>query len=444
MRGCVLGALLLISCKSEVPCTITAEPLDFGEVEVGDFEDRRLVVLNSSDVDREVTAVPLAFPFNVRPFETLKLQAHSEEPWVVRFAPDDGLLHLDELVLEGGGQCDFSLPLRGLGGGTITVNPEKLEFTLGANQRVAKEVLIRNSRRTPTTVTLSWSILSGPATALSQGTPAAIEIPAGGVIPVPIIATPPSWDPVRAILSINGGPKRLEVSVTISPSSPRLEVTPRMIDVPQIGFDLISQPRGFAERTFRLRNVGTSGDPNAPRLQLVSSIGVFGNPDEVEVSWPPLPSGLAEGESTELTVRMTPLSLGQKTYAVSLKTEPLAFEQVQINTRANALPACAVESQPADVLQLADMGDGGLEGVVTFVNTSSEFCVVDNPRFSLGTPEGFAMIEGAFSQGEIAPGNDHHVRIAGPKSADAGTIGKFGFHVFSPNSDVHWIELRSP
>jgi hypothetical protein len=94
-------------------------------------------------------------------------------------------------------------------------------------------------------------------------------------------------------------------------------------------------------------------------------------------------------------------------------------------------------------LLLEDKGDGGLEGVVTFTNPSSEYCVVDNLRFSFATPSQFAMIGGEFSQGEIAPGNQHRVTIAGPKS-DAGIVGAFGFHVFSANSRVEWIDVRSP
>ncbi len=441
----VLYALVLLGCKSSAPCTVDAESLDFGEVEVGSGgAQRRIVVTNPSDEDREVTAVPLDRPFGVFPLDRLGLQAHSEEAWTVGFGPDDGLLHLDELILQGGGSCDFTLPLKGLGSGTLSVSPELLEFTVGAGQRVEKEVLLRNTRRTPMTVTLSWSFRAGPKEALSFGTPATLEIPAGGLVSVPIIASPPGWETVRAALMINTGSTFMRVEVTITPSSPLVEVSPQMVSVPQIGFDVVSQPRGFAERVFRVRNSATSGDPRAPHLQIVSSFVVFGVPAEVEVTWPPLPDGLAEGESAEVRVRMTPFSPGPKTYGVNLRLDPVGVQRVEINTQANALPPCAVQATPADVLLLEDKGDGGLEGVVTFTNTSSEYCVVDDPRFSPATPSQFAMIEGAFAQGEIAPGNEHRVTIAGPKSVDAGTIGSFGFHVFSPNSNVEWIDLRSP
>lgn len=436
----VLCPLMLLGCKSEAPCTIVAESLDFEEVDVEASVHRRIVVTNPSDVDREVTAVPLAPPFFVHPLDTLGLQAHSEEAWTVTFGPDDALLHFDELILAGGGSCDFALSLRGLGSGDISVSPETIGFTLATDQREEKEVLIRNTRRTPTTVTLQLSIDEGPADALSLGTPTTLEVPAGQAISVPIVAMRRGWGLVRARLSVLAGPRPRVVSILIEPSSPRLEVTPTVIDIPQIGFDLSSQPLGFAERAFRVRNVGTSGDPNAPRLQIVRATA----DDEVEVSWPQLLPGLAEGESTELTVRMTPRSLGQKRYSVGINAGPFAFQEVVINTRANLLPPCAVQATPAPELLLEDKGDGGLEGVVTFTNTSSEYCVVDNPRFSFATPSQFAMIEGEFSQGEIAPGNQHRVTIAGPKSTNAGIVGAFGFHVFSPNSRVEWIDLRSP
>lgn len=447
MRAFHFFALVLLGCRPQSiePCRIAPLELDFGEVQArpGAVYERFVTVTNPSSVDRFVIAEPLAFPF-AAPEGPVLVKARSEALISIRFAAVDGLLHHEELILSSTDErCEFTVPLRALGSGLVRVRPEELEFTLGAGEVETKEVHLENTRRTPATVQLQWLTDAQFPFPLTFG-PEPLTLPPGGSSSLPITAAPLGWDRVTAELRIFSPGQEVSVLVTLTPSSPRLEVSPLSIDIPVVGVDRDSQPPAFAERTIQVRNTGSSGNPTAPPLWLVANDPFFGNPDELHVTTPPLPLGLAEGESAELKVRVIPRFAGEKSFGVLISTDRFGPTQVRVSARAEVLPPCALRTEPVGVLELADALDGGLEGSVNFINEGTERCVVDNLRLREGTTAELVITGPRERQLEIPAGREHRVGIAGPKRVDAGIVGAFGFHVFRANGDDEWLELRAP
>lgn len=445
-RTLLVLALCATGCtRSTERCRVTPLELDFGELPSASGTHQRVVqVTNPSDVDRTLTLSPMSFPFSVDSDVPLPLRAHSGAQLAVRFTPIDGLLHLDELhVSSDDGACDLSVPVRALGSGSIQVSPETIDFTLGAGEEQTKEVVIQNSHRIQSLVFMRW--VTPQSGSFNVGFPSVeLAVPAGGSVSVPITARAEGWTRVDAEFSIVAPSGRAShVALSITPSSPQLEITPLAFDIPNVGLDLASQPPAFAERTVRVRNTGNSGNPSAPPLRILNEAApLLGDPDELEVTRPSTPLDLAEGESAELTVRLVPMFPGQRTWGFHIATDHFQPVLVRLNALAQVLPPCELRVEPTGVLELQDAADGGLEGMVTFTNTGPERCVVDNLRLQAGTSPQFAIVWPTSAQVELQPGREQRVLIAGPKDAGVGTIGAFGFHVFRPNSDNEWLELR--
>ena len=188
--------------------------------------ERIVTVANPSSMDRVLLAGPLSFPFSTIT-TTLLAKARSTVTIPVLFGSTDGLLHLDELVIDGGEDCEFTVPVRALGSGLIRASPESLEFTLGAGEVATKAVLIENTRRTATDVRLEWFTVGGSPPPLSAGT-SWVTLPDGGSISIPITAAPLAWERVSAQLRLTSPGQSSSVAVLITP--------------------LVAAPRGHAAR----------------------------------------------------------------------------------------------------------------------------------------------------------------------------------------------------
>lgn len=441
-RTSSLLVLLSLGC-SPPPDLCTAAPLevDFGEVQAGPMTtyERPLRVTNSSGEGVFFFAHAPRFPFAVEPEGRFFVKARSESFLGVQFTALDSLLHFGELKVSGEeGRCALSVPLRALGSGLIRPNPPALEFTLGAGEPGTKELLIENTQRKPATVELSWSAIGGPAP-LSFGGQSTREIPAGGSIIVPITASPQGWEPIDTNLFIRDQ-RSTPVRVLITPSSPRLEVTPLTHDIPRVGLG------HYAERTFLIRNSGRSGAPSAPPLQL-ARVPEFvpGDSPDVDVFVPAAIPALREGEHAEFTVRVHPSRAGPGRYRFQVTPihRFLPPVEVSLTSFAEVLPRCELVVDPAGVLLLRDSGDGGVNGRVTFTNTGSTRCIVDDLRLSANTLPGHS-ISPALAQVVVPAGGAHEVTVAGPGGADGGVVGELRFHVFRDGGLPETLELRSP
>lgn len=428
------------------PCPVTVSPteLDFGEVEATTFTRRNLVFTNSSSSVMHFTlAEPVDFPFQPVRGERFSVDAASEQVVTIQVRPSDGLLHLDTFVVRSADErCELTVPLRALGSGLLVVEPDPLTFQVNPGQTQTKDLRLVNSRREPITVQAALRPSPNP---FMLTAPEGLTLPALGEIPLLVTANPTTWSQARVQLVLTTERETVTADVTQRPSSPRLEVTPASFTIPTVRFDPSSQPKGYVERVIRVRNAGTSGDPAAPPLRFDSVAILSGDPRELVRSAPDQGTPLAEGESLELGVRIVPIGApGPRSYLLSVlaaNTPPLQPALVQIDANAEVLPSCEFQIDPLNALVLSDALDGGVEGSVSFTNTSANRCIVDNPRLS-EAPQ-FAIVAGAQSQVEVPAQGVHRFTIAGPKPLDAGVVGAFGYHVLQPNHDVRWIELRA-
>jgi hypothetical protein len=345
--------------------------------------------------------------------------------------PSDGLEHRGKLELHSSdGGCEGSVELRGLGSGRLAAVPSSLEFKLNPGQIAKQQISLQNSRRTPVRFQLS---VDGFSNALGV-TRTADTIPPGGTITLTVRAAPTLWSQFTDAVVIFSEKEQLRIPVTVTPTSPSLEVTPLAIDVP------LAAVGDFVDRTFRITNVGNTGDRDAPRLSFMGPpTVVLGNREEVEFFPAALPF-LAEGQSFELTMRVRFFSPGPRMFQVALFAIPefVARSPLTFTTEAKSWQSCTMQVDPRSSLQLQDVGDGGVVGQVSFTNSGSTLCVVDNLRLQSSA---LSMISGGAAQAQVPAGSSHQVTIAGPSSPDAGTL---RFHILNMNGLDESLELLPP
>ena len=137
-----------IPCLRVVPTT-----LDFGEVEHDQTGSARLRVTNTTNYELELGSQPLPPAFALSPAidrQTVHLAPGDTRELAVTFFSLDGFLHLGTLELEAAHGCTASVPLSGLGSGSLTLSPAALDFGFvppGVEKTLT--VTLTNSRRTP-------------------------------------------------------------------------------------------------------------------------------------------------------------------------------------------------------------------------------------------------------------------------------------------------------
>lgn len=431
-RALFFVALLLASCRND-PVIIEPGGLDFGEVDATSIspQSRFVRLTNPSSGDRVCVIEPLGSPFATLQEGEVVVKGLSAQTISVTFLPRDGLEHRGKLELHSSdGGCEGSVELRGLGSGRLAAVPSSLEFKLNPGQAATQKISLQNGRRTPVRFQLSVESFSN---ALSV-TRTADTIPPGGAITLTVRAAQTRWNQLTDAVVIFEEKEQLRIPVTVTPASPTLEVTPLAIDVP------VAAVGDFVDRTFRITNTGASGDNNAPKLGFMGLPRVaLGNPEEVEFFFSSQPL-LAEGESFDLTMRVRFVSEGPRTFQVGLPALPefVARSPLTLTAEAKSLQPCTMQVDPRVSLHLQDAGDGGVVGRVSFTNSGSTLCVVDNLRLQ-SSP--LSMISGGAAQVQVPAGSSHQVTIAGPNSPDAGT---FRFHILNMNGLDESIELLPP
>lgn len=436
----------LVGCAQQQsmdpPCVLSQASVNFGVVEsTGPGKTIKLQLRNNTKNVPRITISPLAAPFGVAPstFEKLPPAANvGSVDVVVSFQPTDGLLHLDEFTIQSDdGQCDLTVPVRGLGSGLLRADPAKPEFTMSLGETQTRELRLINTRRVPLTVERPASIPE-----LTVAFPEGFTIPAGGSVPLRITARMLTWSRRDLELLVTTALDRVTIPISLIPSSPVLEVTPLPpIDIPIIPMDPNSVPPGYSARTFRVRNAGTTNDPSAEKL-IITGFKPTDASSDLRVT-PVSFTQLSEGQSTDLGVRIVPTATGPRTFEFKLQTNVGEFP-VTLTMRASLLPPCKMTISPTDRLTLHDVPDGGLEGAVTFTNVGLNACTVDGVRLGFDTPGEFSVTGAVSQQFKVLPNEQHEVTVSGPRSVDAGVIGALEYHVYQAHSDVQVMPLEAP
>jgi hypothetical protein len=97
---------------------------------------------------------------------------------------------------------------------------------------------------------------------------------------------------------------------------------------------------------------------------------------------------------------------------------------------------------PPSVAHLSWIPDAGSFGQVSFTNAGTTACVLDDVRLARVFEPDFRITDGGVAQVELAPGAVHVVTVEGPAPGGFGSSGALLFHVFNPNADQQFIELR--
>lgn len=448
------------------PCTMSPPSIDFGEVVSGQRSaSRELVLRNDSDQYRvvEVGVPELPFVFVGRPPESVFINAKSSRLFEVAFQPEDGRLRFGELMItelntrEENGLCNFTVPLQGLGSGRVTLNPPQLLFKVEPGQTETQELMINNSRRTPVTITPRVFFTTNPL----GGEPITVDstpvvVPAFGSTAVRVNAVPATPGVVHGAIGITfDDGTALSSEFVLGAGKPVAEVLPSEVNDWRVRYDPGSTPASISKRRLIVRNVGSSGNVNELALRLgmpaLSIEAIQGSPQELFVAdFGKLGEGLLQGDSTELVMTLWPLSLGPKEFRLKLLVnEPLDTpldpqEVIEVMVRANVetMPDCSMKVSPATTLQLTPV-NGRLEGSVTFTNTGTTPCIVDDPHLSQIVP-GYFILSGKTDQVEIAPGASYVITVAGPTQLTSGRVGLLEHHIFNRDSSLDAVELRAP
>lgn len=446
----------------EHPCSVSTTSIDFGEVRSGSRTSRELVLRNDSPQYKVVdfTVPELPFLFVGQQTGGVFLNANSAKLFEVAFQPDDGRLHFAELSVvdmdksDNVGRCELTVSLRGLGSGLVTVSPQQFTLRAEPGETRTQELMINNSQRTPVTVSAQVqfreAVTGGPVTVDS----APLVVPAFGSVPLVVTATPPTPTFVRGnvIFTLaDDGTTRLSEFALVA-GKPVAQVMPTELNAWRVPY-----PGNSSTRRLTVRNVGNSGAVEQLKLRTrlpgVSVEAIQGSLQEFSVTESPqLLLGLAQDQSVELEMRLWPLSLGPKEFKVKVlfddqlnaPMEPDPVIEVMVRANVETMPSCTMTVEPVDTLQLTPV-NGRLEGNITFTNTGSTTCIVDDPHLSSTTAPGFFIVSGATTQAEVAAGASYVVTIAGPLQPTSGTrVGALERFIFNRDTQVGSVELRAP
>lgn len=470
MRLTLLASCLVLAC-SEPPrappsapaliesCRATPSALDFGEVEAnrqGASASRTLRVVNHTGVDRELAVVPVAAPFSTESLPgTFRLAAGATRDVTMSFAPSDGLLHLAELQLvdlaAGDGACTLEVPLRGLGSGLLSLQPAVLDFGfLRPGSTKSAELIVSNSSRAPITLGAVNVVFDSGPTAPAPVTvrpPASLVVPAHGTLALELLATPQLSGHVAGRVLLTASAATLTAPFVLTAGIPEAETFPTSIGPWLVAFDPVTQPHGFSDRPLYFRNVGPTGPSPDADLRLTSvRVEALGEAlaEELQLNVPAQASaGLQSFAVAELRLHLEPRAAGSKEFLLTLGTNSPLTPLLAIPVRATTavLPGCELSVSPADALRLSPRPEGLSGGTVTFENTGTTPCVLDDVR--LAGEVNFIIERGQVLQVQIPPGERHVVTIVGPRTPTAARVGALSFHVFNPNSRTEFIDVYS-
>lgn len=436
---------------------VTPSNIDFGEVEHPLNAFRRVELVNRSNVFRLVHAVPRTSPFFISPLDgvDLPLPPGAQRVLEVQFFAEDARLHLGAIELTAGPDCNTSITVRGLGSGSVRLEPETTDYGfLTPGQSKTLEVRLTNTRRTAVQVIALELQERTTGSAFSVNfPPVPFELPALSSRSFSITATPPTdltfdaelvaatmFGVARATLHAVGG-------------APVAEVSPASIDVPIATWEPWARSPSWIDRELRLRNASTQGRSIFSRLIMVPPFAVVERVDggpapEVTVfseeAIDDSGLGLDLNQSVAVPVRVTPTEAGQRSYRIRFFTnDPQAPEHVvALNVNTVSLGRCLMRVEPEADLFLEPTPDGRSRGTVSFINQGASRCVVDDPRMTSTSSTDFSIVS-PVSQLVVESGATGTITLEGPRSFLL-VDGTFTFHVLNPGSVRQFVVLHVP
>ena len=216
-------------------------------------------------MSRIVHALPRNSAFFISPLDDvdLPLPANSQRAVEVQFFTNDARLHNGTIELTAGPDCNASITLRGLGSGTVTLEPEQVDFgLLASNDSKSLEVRLHNTRRTSVQVFALQLQERSPTTTFTAMLPALpMTLQPLSSQTFTVTASPPTdltFD-AELIVATNFGVARTFLRVV--GGQPIAEVSPASFDVPLAPFEPWTRSPAWIQRDFRVRNASSGPRP---------------------------------------------------------------------------------------------------------------------------------------------------------------------------------------
>ena len=316
-----LGWVALFACSDgEADPQLLPAQVDFGEVAVGELAQKVVFLVNTGDADLTVLDIVRGSPFG----EALSFQFNGggtippdgRQPITVSFAPTSagpqtGTLQI-RLRDEGAGRTISQvLPLRGVGvSATLTVEAQTVDFgNVVVGSAHMRELAVTNTGAVDATASLQFNGnvrlcadgTSDAAFCLPQLDAPSVKVPAGQMVWVRIMFTPPSTAMETASLVISPCPASqcdIQVDLTGAGVSNGLRCEPRSLDFGLVG------PGACLTRTIACQNVTQT------TVNVVSWSRSPTTSDDFSVE-PPRITVLNENQSVDVDVSYCPQSLGE-------------------------------------------------------------------------------------------------------------------------------------
>lgn len=468
-RG-LLVLIVLVGCESTspsdggpsgdagelpLPCLeVTPTSLDFGEVELTSAPVQKVTVVNRSSFARLVHARSPTGPSFLSVFDQgdLLVQAGKSREVEVRFFPTDARLHLGVLELTAGENCDATVTLRALGGGSASFERSIVDFGfVPPGQSKTLELRFTNTRRESVRVAQLWLEGAGFPAFMLDLPAVPFDLPPMGSRSFVITATPPddSLYEVQFLANTSLGLERALLSV--AGGAPVVEV-PAVIDVSLAPFERWVSPPPSVRRSLQIRNASTAPPSSASQLELIpplvtveladgGAIGLSPDRSSPEIGFMLRFSSLGPGESGELTVSVSPNAVGLRSYRIHVFTnDPVTPESVvTLNVNAMTLGPCFVRVEPQTDLNLTRVSFNRTRGTVSFINEGPNRCVVDDPRVDTS---GYWIVD-PVPQVIVEPWQTGTLTIEGPGQGQSGT-GTLSFRVLNSDSQPEMLLLHVP
>lgn len=344
---------------------IELNPLDFGEVEVGDRSDLQFTITNFTVRPVFVTVGRVNAPFQVSASGEFQLEPGESLPLRVSFLPRDGRLHLGTLPFIGGRECEpQAVSLRGLGAGGLIAEPATLQVGhVPFDVVTRRSIKLRNTRRQPVVVTASTfsSFLIDPLT---------FTLPALGEAPVEIGIAPGAGGLASGdVIFTSDRGDRTALTIFATAGAPKVELESASLEVPFLALGGATSP---VTRTILVRNLG-AGPLELSDFEVVSTAG---SANEVQLSVPF--TTLVTDAAMLMTVRIVPaLPVGPRAWELRFTTNESDGQRraIPVTGTVLAIPACDRVTARVPFPTAAPT-----ELEVSLLNESPEPCLLDDVR----------------------------------------------------------------
>ncbi len=465
--------------------------IDFGSVAVGAHGAKSIVLDNWLNVDTQASVGAITsdtgdhqvFAFSPgSPEGQFTIGARSAQTVGLEFRPTELRPYTAKVKMRAGAHCgEAEVTLTGLGVDEVLEwSPASLDFLyVSPGTQAVKYVTFKNRGSADVELfDLTSTLASDFAVKNEGGDPTRFVVPGNGERQLPVVCTPTGLGaragqltfstPIAAqpsgmiLLSCYGGGPDIEVmpspvlsfgkSAYFADSDPPWSVT-RRLRVLNRG---TSPPDGNPDGNLRLGRLSPIGEPGQLPFIAVRPLNATTSVEELSVGIPPsyLPNLGVEaraGSSVDLTVTLTPRSVGRKEAELILySNDPDEPEtRILITSDAMVLPPCNYSISPALVnFGLVTPGTSR-EVPVTFRNHGTgagELCLISGVDLVPGSDPSYALPNGEVPHRELGPGEALQVLVRvspqGPvPDAMLNLTGKLQYFASSPSRPSGTVPL---